>query len=139
MELTATRRTALHRYSFPAGTQNPRILVDITNDGQKSSTSPEMTLDPITARVVGGASFSASFGPGRNWFQHPSRIGTLIYMFQGRYNAYTCVDFKAEGYTLEKPTEYGAWSANYPVRGTANINQLYYGGFWAHFASCLVY
>lgn len=66
VELTATRRTALQRYTFPAGTANPCILVDITNDGQKSSTNPEMTLDPDTARVVGGASFSASFGPGKD-------------------------------------------------------------------------
>ncbi|KAF9558968.1 glycoside hydrolase family 92 protein [Agrocybe pediades] len=108
VELTATRRTALHRYTFPAGTANPRLLVDITNDGQKSSTNPVMTLDPDTARVVGGASFSASFGP-------------------GRYNAFTCVDFKAEGFTLGKPTEYGVWLSNFPVRGTTNLLQVYYG------------
>ncbi|KAF5328370.1 hypothetical protein D9619_013241 [Psilocybe cf. subviscida] len=108
VELTATRRTALQRYTFPAGTTNPRILVDITNDGQKSSTNPEMTLDPDTARVVGGASFSASFGP-------------------GRYNAFTCVDFKAEGYTLGKPTESGVWLSNFPVRGSTNLLQTYYG------------
>jgi putative alpha-1,2-mannosidase len=64
VELTATRRTALHRYTFPAGTAHPRLLLDLTNDGQKSSTNPEMTLDPATARVMGGASFSGSFGPG---------------------------------------------------------------------------
>jgi putative alpha-1,2-mannosidase len=108
VELTATRRTALQRYTFPAGTTNPRILVDITNDGQKSSTNPEMTIDPDTARVVGGASFSASFGP-------------------GRYNAFTCVDFKADGYTLGKPTEYGVWLSNFPVRGSTNLLQTYYG------------
>ncbi|KDR66497.1 hypothetical protein GALMADRAFT_147915 [Galerina marginata CBS 339.88] len=108
VELTATRRTALHRYTFPAGTTNPRLLVDITNDGQKSSTNPVMTLDPDTARVEGGAEFSASFGP-------------------GRYKAFTCVDFKAEGYTLGKPTEYGVWLSNFPVRGTTNLLQTYYG------------
>ncbi|KAF9483277.1 glycoside hydrolase family 92 protein [Pholiota conissans] len=108
VELTATRRTALHRYTFPAGTANPRLLVDITNDGQKSSTNPEMTLDPTTARVMGGASFAGSFGP-------------------GRYNAFTCVDFKAEGYTLGTPTEYGVWLSNFPVRGSTNLLQTYYG------------
>ncbi|KAH9474533.1 putative secreted glycosidase [Psilocybe cubensis] len=108
VELTATRRTALHRYTFPAGTTNPRLLVDITNDGQKSSTHPVMTLDPDTARVEGGAEFSASFGP-------------------GRYSAFTCVDFKAEGFTLGKPTEYGVWLSNFPVRGTTNLLQTYYG------------
>lgn len=65
VELTSTRRAALHRYTFPAGTTNPRILVDLTNDGQKSSTNPVMTLDPDNAQVQGGASFAASFGPGK--------------------------------------------------------------------------
>ncbi|KJA21326.1 glycoside hydrolase family 92 protein [Hypholoma sublateritium FD-334 SS-4] len=108
VELTSTRRTALHRYTFPAGTAAPRLLVDITDDGQMSSTDPEMTIDPTTARVVGGASFAGSFGP-------------------GRYNAFTCVDFKAEGYTLGAPTEYGVWLSNFPVRGSTNLLQTYYG------------
>ncbi|KAL0946279.1 hypothetical protein HGRIS_012530 [Hohenbuehelia grisea] len=108
VELTATRRTAIHRYTFPASSSHPRIAVDITNDGQRSSTSPVMILDPNTARVVGGASFAASFGP-------------------GRYNAFTCVDFKGAGFTLQKPTEFGAWLADFPVQGTTDIQQLYYG------------
>lgn len=41
------------RYTFPAGTKTPRMVVDITNDGQMSSTDPEMDLDPDTARVTG--------------------------------------------------------------------------------------
>ena len=53
VELTSTRRTALHRYTFSASSQQPRIVVDITNDGQQSSTNPVMTIDPTTGRVVG--------------------------------------------------------------------------------------
>ena len=86
-------------YTFPEGTKTPRLVVDLTNDGQKSSTDPVMDLDPDTARVTGqsfstclqhvtcsqgntgGASFAGSFGP-------------------GRYRAFTCVDFKGDGYTL---------------------------------------
>ncbi|KAF9009539.1 glycoside hydrolase family 92 protein [Cyathus striatus] len=108
VELTSTRRVALHRYTFPAGTVNPRIAVDITNDGQSSSTNPVMTLDPDTAKVEGGAEFAASFGP-------------------GRYRAFTCVTFKGDGFSLQKPTEFGAWLADFPVRGTTDIQQLYYG------------
>ncbi|XP_006459729.1 hypothetical protein AGABI2DRAFT_191588 [Agaricus bisporus var. bisporus H97] len=108
VELTATRRTALHRYTFPAGTDHPRILVDITNDGQRSSTDPVMTLDPDTAKVMGGSSFAASFGP-------------------GRYSAFTCVTFKGDGFDLGKPTEYGAWLADFPILGTTNALQLYSG------------
>ncbi|GLB36560.1 putative glycoside hydrolase family 92 protein [Lyophyllum shimeji] len=108
VELTATRRTALHRYIFPAGTAHPRLMVDLTNDGQRSSTEPAMTLDPETGKVEGGASFAASFGP-------------------GRYKAFTCVTFKGEGYDLGKPTEYGIWQGNFPVQGSTSILQVYYG------------
>lgn len=45
----------------------------------------------------------------------------------GRYNAFTCVDFKADGYTLGSPTEYGVWLSNFPVRGSTNLLQTYYG------------
>ncbi|KAI0767764.1 glycoside hydrolase family 92 protein [Fomes fomentarius] len=106
VELTATRRTALHRYTFPEGIKFPRILVDITNDGQRSATDPIMELDEKTGRVKGGASFSASFGP-------------------GQYRAFTCVDFKGAGYDLGAPTEFGAWTSNYPVKNTVSITQMY--------------
>ncbi|KAH9934467.1 glycoside hydrolase family 92 protein [Epithele typhae] len=106
VELTSTRRAALHRYTFPEGTKAPRIVVDITNDGQRSSTDPVMDLDPDTARVTGGAAFAGSFGP-------------------GRYRAFTCVDFKGDGYNLGAPTEFGAWLANFPVKQTVTLTQLY--------------
>ncbi|KAG6836178.1 hypothetical protein H0H93_010583, partial [Arthromyces matolae] len=108
VELTATRRTALHRYTFPPGTTQPRIMLDLTNDGQHSSTNPVMTLDPSTGKLEGGAEFSASFGP-------------------GRYSAFTCVTFKGDGYDLGEPTEYGIWLGNFPVRGTTDLLQVYYG------------
>jgi hypothetical protein len=75
-------------------------MVDVTNDGQQSSTDPFMLLNGTTARITGlshniivdnskshiniltgGASFAASFGP-------------------GRYRAFTCVDFKGDGFNL---------------------------------------
>ncbi|KIP07755.1 glycoside hydrolase family 92 protein [Phlebiopsis gigantea 11061_1 CR5-6] len=107
-ELTVTRRTALHRYTFPAGTVNPRILVDITNEGQQSSTDPEMTLNDTTARVTGTSHFSASFGP-------------------GRYRAFTCVDFQGDGFALGTPTQSGAWLGNSGIQQTTNLQQLYFG------------
>ncbi|EKM57353.1 glycoside hydrolase family 92 protein [Phanerochaete carnosa HHB-10118-sp] len=108
VELTTTRRTALHRYTFPAGTVNPRIMVDITNDGEQSSTNPEMLLNATTARVTGAASFAASFGP-------------------GRYRAFTCVDFMGDGFELGPPTQSGAWLGNSGIQQTTNLNQLYFG------------
>ncbi|TFK21045.1 hypothetical protein FA15DRAFT_646146 [Coprinopsis marcescibilis] len=108
VQLTATRRTALHRYTFPSGTTQPRILIDLTNDGQRSSTDPQLIIDPETGRVEGGASFAASFGP-------------------GRYRAFVCATFRGDGYSLGKPTEYGVWLNNFPVKGTTDIRQVYYG------------
>ncbi|KAI0697371.1 glycoside hydrolase family 92 protein [Cytidiella melzeri] len=108
VELTSTRRTALHRYTFPAGTQNPRIMVDVTNDGQQSSTDPIMLLNGTTARVTGGASFAASFGP-------------------GRYRAFTCVDFKGDGFDLGTPRQSGAFLGNSGIQQTTNFQQLYFG------------
>ncbi|KAI0340428.1 glycoside hydrolase family 92 protein [Trametopsis cervina] len=108
VELTATRRTALHRYTFPAGTVHPRLMVDITNDGQQSSTDPVMLLNGTSARITGGASFAASFGP-------------------GRYRAFTCVDFKGDGFDLGTPTQSGSWLGNSGIQQTVNLQQLYFG------------
>lgn len=102
VELTATRRTALHRYTFPSTTTRstePRILVDITNDAQDSAQGPTVLIDPNTGRITGGASFAPSFGI-------------------GRYNAFVCADFRGVGYNLGKPTEYGVYTDNNPVQGT---------------------
>ncbi|KAH7921950.1 glycoside hydrolase family 92 protein [Leucogyrophana mollusca] len=102
VELTASRRTALHRYTFPASSRIPRILVDITNDGMESAFNPVVDIDSRTGRVTGGARFSASFG-------------------HGSYDLYTCVDFKGDGYSIPSVSEYGIYTGNEPVRGRANF------------------
>ncbi|KAN0133100.1 Glycosyl hydrolase family 92 domain containing protein [Lactarius tabidus] len=105
VNLTATRRASLQRYTFPPNVQGilPRINVDITNDGQQSSQGPTILIDPTTGRVTGGSNFQASFGP-------------------GRYNAFTCVDFRIASPESSPqtvtPVEYGVWSSSGPVRGT---------------------
>ncbi|KAI0296922.1 glycoside hydrolase family 92 protein [Multifurca ochricompacta] len=93
VELTATRRTSIQRYTFPshANGSMPRI------------NKPTISINPITGRVIGGSNFQASFGP-------------------GRYNAFTCVDFQlaSPGSSSQAvtPIEYGVWSSRGPVRGT---------------------
>ena len=126
MNLTATRRASLHKYTFSPNDHGtlPCINVDITNDGQESSQGPTILIDPPTGRVTGtwsyvadlnatlltgannvegGSNFQASFGP-------------------GRYNAFTCVDFRivSPGSSPQAviPVEYGVWSSSGPVRGT---------------------
>ncbi|KAI0649687.1 glycoside hydrolase family 92 protein [Trametes meyenii] len=108
VELTATRRAALHRYTFPANATIPRLVVDITNDGQQSNANPIVHIDSNTGRVTGGATFAASFGP-------------------GTYRAYTCVDFKGDGFELGKPAEFGTYLGNTPVRGLVDGIQEYTG------------
>ncbi|KAF9229643.1 glycoside hydrolase family 92 protein [Gyrodon lividus] len=116
VELTASRRAALHRYTFPASSRKPHILVDITNDGLSSNTEPFANVDPITGRVTGAGRFASSFGP-------------------ERYTVYTCVDFKGDGYTFDSPAEYGVYAGNEPVQYSTQLSQLYHGKYEA---SCFV-
>ncbi|KAF9060398.1 glycoside hydrolase family 92 protein [Rhodocollybia butyracea] len=108
VELTSTRRTAIHRYTFSPGTAEPRMLVDITNDGSQTLTFPVMTLNTTTARVMGGSEFASSFGP-------------------QRYTAFTCVDFAGQGFELGSPTEFGTWLGDGTVQGQTDLNQQYFG------------
>ncbi|KAJ7274823.1 glycosyl hydrolase family 92-domain-containing protein [Mycena rebaudengoi] len=107
VELAATRRTGLHRYTFPSTSTVPRILLDITNDGQTSGISPELTINPRTGRMMANANFATSFG-------------------FARYDAYACVDFKGEGYSFSGPTEWGPYKINYPDKNGVDLLQHYY-------------
>lgn len=103
VELTATRRTALHRYTFPSAPPvpqagltsdwRPRILVDITNDGKFSGNHEWVMVNPETGRITGGARFGSSFG-------------------QGYYKAFVCADFRsaANPTGVLKPVEYGTYA-----------------------------
>ncbi|KAJ7214338.1 glycosyl hydrolase family 92-domain-containing protein [Mycena pura] len=106
-ELTATRRTALHRYNFPSNSTMPRILLDVTNDGQTSVIVPELSINPMSGRMLASANFATSFGP-------------------GRYNAYACVDFRGDGYTFDGPAEWGPYKINYPDKNGVDLAQHYY-------------
>ncbi|KAG1844985.1 hypothetical protein F4604DRAFT_1595819, partial [Suillus subluteus] len=119
VELTASRRTALHRYTFPPSSCEPRIVVDITNDSLTSNTEPVINVNTATGRITGGARFASSFGP-------------------GRYNVYTCVDFKGDGYNFKAPTEYGVWMENAPVQNSTQLTQLY-SGFLSEMGALLTF
>ncbi|KAI1787036.1 glycoside hydrolase family 92 protein [Ganoderma leucocontextum] len=108
VELTATKRAALHRYTFPSNSTIPRLVVDVTNDGQQSNSLPVVNVDPASGRVTAGATFAASFGP-------------------GQYRAYTCMDFKGVGFDLGPPAEYGTYLGNSPIRGLGQGIQEYTG------------
>ncbi|KLO11779.1 glycoside hydrolase family 92 protein [Schizopora paradoxa] len=98
VELTATRRTALHRYTFPPKPEanetdwRPRLIVDLTNDGKESGTNAHVNIDPSVGRVSGYATFESSFGAG--W-----------------YKAHVCTDFRSASapQALLTPSEYGTY------------------------------
>jgi predicted alpha-1,2-mannosidase len=106
VELTSTRRVALHRYTFPPEVTHPRILLDVSNDGQASLTDIELTIDPRSGRLRAGGEYMSSFGA-------------------GRYKAFACVDFKGDGFNMSAPTEYGPYKINYPDLWGTDIQQHY--------------
>lgn len=87
--------------------QNPLLISTLLLDASQV-TSLDVPWYPTSLSFLGGARFASSFGP-------------------GRYNVYTCVDFKGDGYDFEAPTEYGVWLGNTPVQNSTQVIQLYSG------------
>lgn len=73
-ELTATRRTALHRYTFPDDAEMPVMNIELT-DMARTRKRGSLDVDSDRKRVTGEGTFSPSFG-----------LGT--------YDLYFCADFK---------------------------------------------
>lgn len=108
VELTATHRTALHRYTFPSNSTEPRLLLDLTTDGMKKGYKPTILIDPTKARITGDAWFQGSFGP-------------------GEFHLFTCVDFKGEGYDFGNVTEYGSWHMHAVEPNKTTLSGVYSG------------
>ena len=105
VELTSTRRAALHRYTFPEEFLVPRILIDVSNDGLSSATNPEWSIEKETGRMTAAGNYATSFGP-------------------GRYSAYACVDFDST------PIEWGPYIGNNPALWGEDLQQIYYSTCW---------
>jgi len=81
-----------------------------------------LTINPETGQIDGGASFLGSFDQGQLLsLPIPRSITNVTNIVGGRYNAFTCVTFKGEGFTLGAPTEFGVWSDDAPVRDTTTV------------------
>ena len=108
--MTATRRTALHRYTFPIGTPHPRILLDVTNDGHLAGMDANITIFPHNYTILAGGKYQNSFG-------------------MGSYRAYTCVSFQGQGYDLPVggATEFGTYKVDGIGLGN-RTDKVYYGG-----------
>jgi hypothetical protein len=61
----------------------------------------------------------------RLFFYLPSVFGIdhNLCIEKGSYEAYTCVSFAGQGYILGKPTEYGIWTNNSPVKGKTELSE----------------
>ena len=66
-ELTATERTGLHQYTFPAQAQDAHFIVDLFHSYQSPKDpvkTAELTVDPANRLVTGGRTVN-SWAPGR--------------------------------------------------------------------------
>lgn len=85
VELTTTRRTALHHYTFPED-KSPVLAFDL-NDMARSRSAGEVKIQKNGTRIVGSSTFMPSFG-------------------DGTYQSYFCADIKSS----TPVTSYGVYS-----------------------------
>ncbi|TFK50461.1 hypothetical protein OE88DRAFT_1701200 [Heliocybe sulcata] len=62
IETTSTRRAGLIRFTFPEETPN-FVVVDLTNDLQRSFEGGSIVIEPATGRVLLGGTYLQSYGP----------------------------------------------------------------------------
>ncbi|RYC66077.1 hypothetical protein CHU98_g168 [Xylaria longipes] len=75
-EMTAAKRTALFRFTFPTATNgvHPLLLQDLSDLSDSRQDNGSVSVDPTTGRIKGQAIFVSSFS-------------------QGQYTPYFCTDF----------------------------------------------
>ncbi|KAJ7594497.1 glycoside hydrolase family 92 protein, partial [Mycena floridula] len=91
-EGTTTRRAALERFTFPAGSK-PFMVLDLANDLPASFAGGTLDIDPELGRIKIGGLWGSSFGPGRY-----------------NYQAFACYDLLNGG--NQTLSEYGVWTAD---------------------------
>ncbi|KAI5781917.1 glycoside hydrolase family 92 protein [Geopyxis carbonaria] len=74
--VTVAERTALYKFSFPAGGDSERVILLDASDLPDSRVSAKLHVDPDSGRITASGTFHPSFG-----------IGT--------YKTYACVDFSS--------------------------------------------
>ncbi|KAF9482237.1 glycoside hydrolase family 92 protein [Pholiota conissans] len=92
MEATATRRSGIERFTFPANSQ-PYFVVDLANDLPASFNGGELTIDPTQGRIMIGGKWGSSFGPGAF-----------------HYQAFACYDLLDGG--KQQLAQYGVWTGD---------------------------
>jgi putative alpha-1,2-mannosidase len=114
LETTSTRRAGLTRFTYPSSATNRSVVVDLTNDLQRSFHGGSFSLDPIKARVMLEGTFIQSYGPDNYTafacydFTPPSSIGTQNLTTYGTYasvssNTPTTVSITTNGTALSYP------------------------------------
>lgn len=102
--LTATDRTALHRYTFAEGS-TPTVILDLEHglDGGEAL-GASLSMDPETGRFEGWMDSRGQMGPAfRTWFA---------------------------GILDPAPTGWGSWGDGEPVEGQAAASGVDAGGYW---------
>ncbi|KAL1688597.1 glycoside hydrolase family 92 protein [Schizophyllum commune] len=110
IETTSTRRAGLIRFTYPAGSNSTHVVVDLTNDLQRSFHGGSLSLDPDAGRIELEGTFLQSYGT-------------------YNYTAYACYDFPTESlvasgtYANGTVSENGASvTYNYNANGYAGLN-----------------
>ncbi|EJD44905.1 hypothetical protein AURDEDRAFT_88026 [Auricularia subglabra TFB-10046 SS5] len=82
LETTSTRRAGLIKFTWPSDDRN-RVIVDLSNDLQRSFHGGSLALDVAGGRVKLGGTFQQSYGPDNytafacyDWAAPPAQAGT---------------------------------------------------------------
>ena len=110
IETTSTRRAGLIRFTYPARSDSTHVVVDLTNDLQRSFHGGSLSLDPDAGRIELEGTFLQSYGT-------------------YNYTAYACYDFPTDTLIASGTYANGTVSENgtsvaydYNANGYAGLN-----------------
>ncbi|TFK37101.1 glycosyl hydrolase family 92-domain-containing protein [Crucibulum laeve] len=122
LEATSTRRAGLIRFTFPPSSKNStnHVVVDLTNDLQRSFHGGSLSLSP-TGRVMLGGTFFQSYGPDNYTvfacydFTRPSSLSSL-----SAFGTFQSTSTSAPNTIAITPSN---TSLNYPFTSNTNPTQ----------------
>ncbi|KAI5119228.1 hypothetical protein M0805_002154 [Coniferiporia weirii] len=92
LEATSTRRAGLIRFTYASDLNDTLVVVDLTNDLQRSFEGGTLDVDPSTSRVTLSGTFLQSYGT-------------------DNYTAYACYDFAPPGNTSQTLLQSGTYQS----------------------------
>ncbi|KZV84438.1 glycoside hydrolase family 92 protein [Exidia glandulosa HHB12029] len=118
IEATTTRRAGLVRFTYPAGSSSNLVVVDLSNDLQRSFRGGSLSLDPTKGRIQLQGTFLQSYGT-------------------FNYTAFGCYDFLPPSGGQSLVTS-GTYNAGNPTVNTTSVSYAYADGGYAVDAGALL-